>query len=76
MVVFLVTLSSNLVKNGCLGIQDDGRGRKRDEEERVTRRKGRRGGKRLGGIVDPRGLVSGRDGKKHESNDASPTDSL
>ena len=38
-----VALSSNLVKNGCLGFSNDldsaGRRRKRDEEERGSRRK-------------------------------------
>ena len=44
-----VTLSSNSVKNGLLRILNDsdssGRGRKRDKEERGTRRKERRGGR-------------------------------
>ena len=44
-----VTLSSKSMKNGLLWILSDldsaGRGRKRDKEEGVTRRKERRGGK-------------------------------
>ena len=44
-----VTLLSNSVKNGLLRILNDsdssGRGRKRDKEERRTRRKERRGGR-------------------------------
>ena len=50
LVRWLVTLSSQLMKNGHLRILNDldiaGRGRKRDEEEGGTRRKEGRGGRR------------------------------